>query len=226
MHHHDDPERSIPTQTNDVLTPDERLEESGRFEGSQSYTQKQLQSTKDTMPTFPDPQTRRTQSHHAYTTLPKIAKHADWLIETLHAIVARLEKVLPHIAQPDLFRPKSPSAFPLDAGLESPSGRTNLIVLREDRERRGKAMVGRPFGYNVDILAETDLTCSLPAPRCLLHLTHCNMSLHNATPLELRRFDDIAQPHAKEMAGYTKMRDGAHMRRRLGSSGRGSICLA
>ncbi|KAG9185671.1 hypothetical protein G6011_07002 [Alternaria panax] len=101
----DGPERLTmdnPIQDTNVLGPPELHQESERFEeiykGYDAYHS----------------QVRKLnwlKSHHAYTTCPEVFKHAEWLIETLHAIVARWEEVLPYIAHPYPFPAHSTSTI-------------------------------------------------------------------------------------------------------------------
>ncbi|OWY57186.1 hypothetical protein AALT_g9332 [Alternaria alternata] len=139
---------NFPVRSSDISTPHERLEECDRFEkiykGYDAYHS----------------QVRKLdwlKSHHAYTASPEVSKHAEWLIETLYAIVARWEEVLPYIAEPYPIPPNSPSAFSFNATPEPPSGRESLGVLLEGLEGRGRAMMGQPFVNNADVLAEIDL---------------------------------------------------------------------
>jgi hypothetical protein len=51
------------------------------------------------------------KAHDTSAISPEVSKHAKWLIETLQAIIARWEEVLPYVARPYPKPPDSPSAF-------------------------------------------------------------------------------------------------------------------
>ncbi|CAN9419721.1 unnamed protein product [Alternaria alternata] len=136
---------NFPVRSSDISTPHARLEECDRFEKRYDAYHSQVRKL-DWL-----------KSHHTYTTSPEVSKHAEWLIETLDAIVARWEEVLPYIAEPYPIPLNSPSAFSFNAIPEPPSGRESLGVLLEGLEGRGRAMMGQPFVNNADVLAEIDL---------------------------------------------------------------------
>jgi hypothetical protein len=97
------------------------------------------------------------KAHNTSAVSPEVSKYAKWLIETLQAIIARWEEVLPYVAKPCPKPPNSPSAFSQDAIPEPPRGRENLLVLRDCLEARGTAIMGQPFVDHLDIIAEMNL---------------------------------------------------------------------
>jgi hypothetical protein len=108
------------TQSTEISTCLERLTQCDPYcEGQRPFSRTQIFTKEIPTATYKSYDAYHSQirkldwlkAHCAFTASPEVTPHTTWLIETLHAIIARWEEVLPYIAQPYTFPPNNPSAF-------------------------------------------------------------------------------------------------------------------